>query len=190
MTHRVAPFIIINIVTHLVTGAKPQQNNNSKKQVKTMLTAEAILGLIDQEMITVTEQTKIVDAVSLVVKNKCGAVCVEKDGRIIGLWTERDLMRNILDDGFDIETALVCDYMVTDLHTVPHTATMEEMEDKFVGLYIRHLFVEKDEQIIGLITSRDIMVADLNLKSDEVENLKTFVSLEYYENWRWRKPAG
>lgn len=153
-----------------------------------MITAEAILGLIDQDMIKVPGETSIIDAVNLIVKNKCGAVCVEKDGKIIGLWTERDLMRDILARDFDPATAMIRDHMVTELHTVPHTATMEEMEDKFVGLYIRHLFVEKNGRIIGLVTSRDIMVADLNLKSDEVENLKSFVSLEYYENWRWRKP--
>lgn len=154
-----------------------------------MITAEAVLGLADRDMVTIPEQTKIVDAVNIIVRNKCGAVCVERGGNLVGLWTERDLMRNILEKDFDLYTATVGEYMVTELHTVPHTATMEEMEDKCVGLYIRHLFVEKNGKIIGLVTTRDIMVADLNIKTDEVENLKSYVSLEYYENWRWRKPA-
>lgn len=154
-----------------------------------MITAEAILGLADRHMVTVPEQTRIIDAVDLIVKSKSGAVCVERGGKVVGLWTERDLMRNILSKDFDPYRDTVGDYMVTELHSVPHTATMEEMEDKCVGLYIRHLFVEKEGKIIGLVTTHDIMAADLNIKTDEVENLKSYVSLEYYENWRWRKPA-
>lgn len=153
-----------------------------------MIHAKTLLDLIDCKMVRVPETMTIMNALKLIVENKCGAACVEREGRIIGLWTERDLMRNMVSEGFNIETAVIGDFMVTNLYTVPHTATLEEMEDKFVGLNIRHLFVEKDGQIIGLITSRDLMVADLNMKSDEVKNLKSYVSLEYYENWRWKKP--
>ncbi|MBU1169744.1 MAG: CBS domain-containing protein [Proteobacteria bacterium] len=153
-----------------------------------MLSAEAILRLVNHPMITVPENMTIIDALKSIVDNKCGAVCVERQGQVVGLWTERDLMRNMISGPFDMQTALIGDYMVTNLYTVPHTASLEELEDKCVGLYIRHLFVEKDGQIIGLLTARDLLVADLNLKSDEVKNLKSYVSLEYYENWRWKKP--
>ncbi len=152
-----------------------------------MITAEAIMGMIDKKPVTVPDSMKIIDVVRIIVESKSGAVCVEKNGQIKGLWSERDLMRNILDGGFDINTARVGDYMMDEIHVIPHTARLEEIEDKFVGLYVRHLFVAKEGKIIGVITARDAMAADLNIKSDEVRNLKTYVSLEYYENWRWKK---
>jgi CBS domain-containing protein len=152
-----------------------------------MITAEAIMGMIDKKPVTVPDSMKIIDVVRIIVESKSGAVCVEKNGQIKGLWSERDLMRNILDGGFDINTARVGDYMMDEIHVISHTARLEEIEDKFVGLYVRHLFVAKEGKIIGVITARDAMAADLNIKSDEVRNLKTYVSLEYYENWRWKK---
>ena len=154
-----------------------------------MITAEAILGLIDKKLACVPETMKIIDALKIIVENKTGAVCVERNGEIVGLWTERDLMRNVLMKGFDITHAQVGDHMMKKIHTIPHTTRLVEIEDKFVGLFVRHLFVEKQGKIIGVISTRDLMVADLNIKSDEVKNLKTFVSLEYYENWRWKKPC-
>lgn len=153
-----------------------------------MITAEAIMGMIDKKPVSVPESMIIIDVLKIIVENKSGAVCVERNDRIVGIWTERDLMRNALSDHFDIHTAKVGDYMMGDLNIIPHTARLEEIEDKFVGLYVRHLFVEKEGKIIGVISTRDVMAADLNIKSDEVKNLKTYVSLEYYENWRWKKP--
>ncbi len=153
-----------------------------------MITAEAIMGMIDKKPTTVPHTMTIIDVIRIVVESKSGAVCVEKDGQIAGLWTERDLMRNVLSRNFDMHTARVGDYMMGELHVIPHTARLEEIEDKFVGLHVRHLFVEKAGKIIGVISTRDTLAADLNIKSDEVRNLKSYVSFEYYENWRWKKP--
>ncbi|GAB6096749.1 hypothetical protein JCM14469_30020 [Desulfatiferula olefinivorans] len=123
------------------------------------------------------------------VNNKSGAACVDRQGVIVGLWTERDLMRNLLTKGFDIHTARVGDHMTTDFHTVPHTEGLIEMQDQCAGRCTRHLFVEKEGRIIGLLSTDDLMIANLNAKSDEVSDLKRYVSLEYYENWRWKKPT-
>jgi CBS domain-containing protein len=152
-----------------------------------MLTAETILGLAQRKLIKVSEHTKIADVLKLIIDNKCGEACVVRGADIVGFWSERDLMRNMLTPGFSIETSVIGDYMVTELYTVPHTATLEQMEDRCVGLFIRHLFVEKEGRIIGMVTSWDMMIANLNIKSDEVKNLKSYVSFEYYENWRWKK---
>lgn len=153
-----------------------------------MITAEAIMGMIDKKPVTVAHTMTIIDVIRIVVESKSGAVCVEKDGQITGLWTERDLMRNILIPGFDMHTTRVGDVMMGEMNVIPHTARLEEIEDKFVGLHVRHLFVEKQGKIIGVISTRDTLAADLNIKSDEVRNLKSYVSFEYYENWRWKKP--
>jgi signal-transduction protein with cAMP-binding, CBS, and nucleotidyltransferase domain len=68
------------------------------------------------------------------------------------------------------------------------TANVEEhafqLYDKFLGRRIRHLLIEDGGEIIGLLSVGDVMKANLQEKSEEVDELNHMVSLEYYENWK------
>ena len=46
---------------------------------------------------------------------KIGAILVMEGGKILGIWTERDLTRNTIQDGFDPSTARIRDHMVKDV---------------------------------------------------------------------------
>jgi high-affinity K+ transport system ATPase subunit B len=50
-------------------------------------------------------------------------------------------------------------------------------------MYVRHLFVVQDDEIIGLLSAGDITRACLLERTKELEN----ISWEYYENWRWER---
>lgn len=150
-----------------------------------MITAEEILKINNRDIISLNEDATLYDALKTMVNNKIGAVSVVRKGKIIGLWTERDLLRDILSADFDLKNAKISDFMMPTVYTAPHTSTISELQDRFLGLYIRHLFIEKNGEIIGLISSGDVMKAGLNLKTKEVENLTSYVGLQYYENWKW-----
>jgi hypothetical protein len=51
---------------------------------------------------------------------------------------------------------------------------------------LRHLLIEKNGEFIGVLSSGDVMKANLNEKTKELEELNAMVSWEYYENWRWK----
>lgn len=152
-----------------------------------MKTAEQMIQEKGHQMITVPWDTTIYDALKKMVENKIGAILVTVNGSITGIWTERDLMRNILEEGFDPKTAKIGDYMVKDLITAPHTDTVYNLMDKFLGHRIRHLIIEKNGEFIGMISSGDTLRASLTEKTEELESLKAVVNWEYYENWRWKR---
>ncbi|OGU60370.1 MAG: hypothetical protein A2V66_11475, partial [Ignavibacteria bacterium RBG_13_36_8] len=114
-----------------------------------MKTAEEIWMEKDRNLITVSAETIICDALKIMVENKIGAMLVTKDDKIIGIWTERDLMRDMMKEGFNTKLARIGDYMSTNLRTVPGTATVYHMLDKYLGMRIRHLIVEKEGNYIG-----------------------------------------
>lgn len=151
-----------------------------------MKTADEILNEKNRDMIFVTEDTKIRDALEIMNKNNIGAILVKKENQIVGIWTERDLMKNILMEGFNPDESLIGDYMITDLQSSPHTSTIYKLMDKFLGKRLRHLLIEKDGEYIGLLSSGDVSKAQLADKSEELEKLNAMVGWEYYENWRWR----
>ncbi|RPI03425.1 MAG: CBS domain-containing protein [Calditrichaeota bacterium] len=152
-----------------------------------MKTADDILNEKGSAVYSVSIEATIADAIKLMVDKRIGAVLVEQDGKMVGIWTERDLLRSSLSGNFDPQTARIADHMTLNLITVPHTESMYRLMDKFLGLRLRHLPVEKEGKIIGLLSSGDVIKTALVEKTREFDELNKMVSWEYYENWRWKK---
>jgi signal-transduction protein with cAMP-binding, CBS, and nucleotidyltransferase domain len=148
-----------------------------------MKTAEEVLQEKSRDIISVTINTTIHDALQKMILYKIGSILVEDKGQIVGIWTERDLMHNILDAKFDMKEAYITDFMTTCLPSVPHTFTCDTIMDRFLGMRLRHLLIEKEGQYIGILSAGDVMKATLQEKAQEYKELNFEVSWEYYENW-------
>ncbi len=152
-----------------------------------METAERILQDKEVDIIAVSPETTIAEALRLMIKNQIGAILIKKGEKIVGIWTERDLMRNTVTANFNPATAKIGDYMTTGLLSAPHDNTCYQLLDRFLGLRLRHLLIEKEGKYIGLISTGDVIRACLQAKDEELRKLNAMVSWEYYENWRWKK---
>ena len=148
-----------------------------------MKTAEDILNEKNREMICVSPSVTVYEAVQTMVKHKIGAILIKDNDKIIGIFTERDLLNNAANKDFDPKTALIKDYMQTKLVCVPSTDPIYKLQDKILGAFLRHLIVEKEDQYIGLISAGDVARADLMEKEQHLSS----VSWDYYEDWRWGK---
>lgn len=150
-----------------------------------MQTAEDIVRMKNNEIISVSPQATIAEALQTMVTHKIGAVLVMDAGLIVGIWTERDLMRNTLLEGFDPQRASIGDHMVKEVAFAAYDETIYKLMDKFLGLRLRHLPVEKEGEFIGLLSIGDVLKASLYEKTEELEKLNGMVSWAYYEEWRW-----
>jgi len=137
----------------------------------------------DRPMISVTPETTLFDALQIMVENNIGAIVISENDRVTGIWTERDLMHAAAKADFNPQTVLIKDYMRTGLKTVNFDEPIYKLQDRILGMFVRHLFVVKDEKIIGLLSAGDITRACLLERTKELES----VSWEYYENWRWER---
>lgn len=152
-----------------------------------MYTAEDILYEKGHKIISTHKDTLIKDALKLMVENKIGSIVIEDDEKIVGIWTERDLMKNVIDVSLDLNTAKIGDHMTSTLRSAPHDSSIIQLLDIFLGKRFRHLLIEKDGEFIGILSMGDVIKADLNKKTAELKSLKATVSWEYYENWRFEK---
>jgi len=151
-----------------------------------METAKNMLEGKRREIVSVPVGTTLFAALEKMNQNKVGAILVTRNEKIIGIWTERDLMREVIQEGFDLKNALIEEYMTTVLISAPHTATVFNLMDKFLGLRIRHLFIEEDGNIIGLVSGGDVMKCVIHEKDSELKQLNSMVSWDYYEDWKWK----
>ena len=151
-----------------------------------MKTAGELFVEKSKEMITVSPDVTIYEALKVMTDNKIGAILVKDNGKISGIWTERDLMHNILDQEFDPKTAKIKDYMQTVLFSADYTETILQLQDKFLGRRLRHLLIKRDEEYLGILSVGDVVRASLNVRMKELKELKAIVSWEYYEDWKWQ----
>ena len=151
-----------------------------------MKTAKDMIKEKHGAIISVSSDTVLFDALKKMNQHRVGALLVKKGDDIVGIWTERDLMQNIIQDGFDPKQARIEDVMSTDLISAPHTDTVYNLMDKFLGLRIRHLLIEEDGTFIGLVSVGDVMRCAISEKDAEFRQLNSLVSWDYYENWKWK----
>lgn len=150
-----------------------------------MKTAEDILKDKNREMVIISSDKPIREAIRLMTANKIGAILVEKEKKIVGIWTERDLLHNINLPGFNPDVDVVGDFMTTSLHATEHNSPLLKIKEMFLGLFIRHVLVEKNGDYIGLLSIGDVLRASLIEQDRQIKALNTIASWEYYENWRW-----
>jgi signal-transduction protein with cAMP-binding, CBS, and nucleotidyltransferase domain len=150
-----------------------------------MITAEEVLKEKNREMVCISSDRTIRESLRLMNKQNIGAILVKKKGKIVGIWTERDLLHNINLSEFDPDTNLIGDYMTTPLFTTAHSTSILKIKEMFLGLFIRHILVEKDGDYIGLLSIGDVLRASLVAQGLEIKELNSIGSWEYYENWGW-----
>ena len=150
-----------------------------------MKIAGDILNDKKRDMVTIRPDQTIREALERMQVNRIGAILVKRGEKIVGIWSERDLARDILKQGFDIDTALVENYMSTRLYTAPDDTPILKLQEMFLGLFIRHILITHRRKTVGLLSIGDVMRAGLLEKDTQIRDLTAMASWEYYENWGW-----
>ena len=150
-----------------------------------MKTAHDMIQEKGSEILSVPEGTIVIEALEKMNAGNVGAIMVTRNDTAVGIWTERDLMRNMIDTTFDPHTTRIEEVMTKDVIFTSHTDTVYNLMDKFLGLRLRHLLIKKDGKTIGMVSSGDVMRACIQEKDAELKQLNSIVGWDYYENWRW-----
>ena len=149
-----------------------------------MITAEDILKDKQREIVSISWDRTVYQACCKMVDNKIGAILVKKNEEYVGIWSERDMLRNITSEGFDPKKAKVGDYMTSPLRTASYSTRIYKLEEMFLGLFLRHLIIEKEGEYIGMLSIGDVLRAGLLEKDRQFKDISDFVSWDYYENWK------
>ncbi len=104
-----------------------------------------------------------------------GAVVVLEQGRLRGVFSERDLMKRVVVPRRDPDTTRLEQVMSTDLTKTDEFATVDEAMDLMRRCGCRHLPVMRQDQIVGFISMRDLMLLELEQKSDEIEQMRNYI---------------
>ncbi len=101
-------------------------------------------------MMTAAEAAKIMDAKVI------GSVLIEKDRKIVGMMTERDILRKIVAKGRDPASTAVHEIMTSPLITVNSDSDLGTASRIMDQHRIRRLIVTEEDKIVGIITARNL----------------------------------
>ncbi|WP_406678533.1 CBS and ACT domain-containing protein [Moorella sp. ACPs] len=122
--------------------------------------------------ITVTRDTSVLDALELMKKHKIRRLPVVQDGRLVGLVTERDILRvspspastlSAFEVNYLVAKMTVKDAMIKRPITVPPDMTIEEAALLMREHKIDNLLVMEKEKLVGIITQTDLFEALIKL---------------------------
>jgi len=108
---------------------------------------------------TVKTDDTVHDAVKKMNKFDIGSVIVVSSGRAVGIITETNIMRRIVEPRMDPATVWVKDIMSSPLITVESNAALEEAAKIMAEKRINRLPVMDGDKLLGVISSSDIVKA-------------------------------
>ena len=109
---------------------------------------------------TVKPDDSVHQAVQKMNKFDIGSVIVISSGRPVGIITETNIMRRVVEPRMDPATVWVKDIMTSPLITIEQTAAVEEAAKIMADRKINRIPVINGDKLVGLISSTDIVKAN------------------------------
>lgn len=137
---------------------------------------ESIKDLLrEKEIFTVQSGTSIKEAVNFMASKSVGLVPVMKDEKLIGVFSERDLVKRVIAKDKDLNSTLVDEVMSTNLVIAKIDESNEAVLAKMKEANTRHILIIDNDKLVGVLSLRDLMEVDLNHFKSTVEVLHNYI---------------
>src|SRR5687767_2583452 len=134
-----------------------------------------ILSLKGGNIISVTPQTKVLDALKLMADRNIGSVMVIDGQTYCGLLTERDYARKVILKGKASSETLVKDIMTNDLPPITRDSSIDNCMQLMSDNNLRYLPVFDKETVIGIISINDVIKAVIANQKDTIAQLENYI---------------
>ena len=131
--------------------------------------------LSNQRLISGSVEQTVLEVARMMVEHNISAVPVLKDGLLVGIFTERDLMSGVVATGKSAADLVVRDVMTDDPLTIDPDDSLETCLTSMRRHDFRHLPVCKGRDLRGIVSLRDILLHDLDEKGDEVRMMRAYL---------------
>lgn len=117
----------------------------------------------DDGVVTVSAKQSVAQVAELLAQRRIGAVVVSEDGRVAeGILSERDIVRGLGRRGAAVLAETAGDLMTREVVTCGLEDTAETVMSRMTEGRFRHIPVEKDGELVGLISVGDVVKVRLN----------------------------
>ena len=141
------------------------------------MTVKAILEEKGHDVVTIEPERTLAEAAEFLTRNRIGAVVVTRgEGRIVGILSERDIVRAIGNDGAEALTRSVSAAMTSEVKVCRETSTVNEVMEIMTRGRFRHLPVEKDGLLDGIVSIGDVVKRRIQDVEREAEEIRAYIA--------------
>jgi CBS domain-containing protein len=136
----------------------------------------AILDRKGRHVYSVPPTATIAQAVTEMNRHRVGSVIVMEGERLVGIFTERDVLRRVVGADIDPKQTCVTKVMSPEVITISLDATIDETTQIFTEKRCRHLPVVEQGHVVGAISIGDITRWIGEAHRAEAEHLKNYIT--------------
>jgi CBS domain-containing protein len=137
-----------------------------------------VLQLCDPEAAAVPVEASVGDAIRKMLDYHVGAVgVVDSEGRVAGIFTERDVLRKLSLSRLDPEVTPVREVMTTPVEMATQVTGPTEAMATMMERHFRHLpVVDNNGKLLGILSIRNLLEWRIDGLTQELESLEHYVS--------------
>ncbi len=145
-----------------------------------MITVRNLMQMKGQQIWQISPQASILDALNLMTQKDIGALPVVDSASLVGIISERDIVRILAEKhGFKAESE-VARYMTHEVITTSTDSTVEDCMQLMTTHHIRHLPVMEEGKLIGLVSIGDVVKACITDRDETINHLENYIGGQGY----------
>lgn len=127
------------------------------------------------EVLSIEESKMVLEAVKVMADAKVGSIIVTFQGKLAGIFTERDLLRLVAEKSDSLGTIPLKDVMTSQLTVAGPDEDVNDVLTTMISKRFRHMPVMDGEKIIGLISIGDAVKTKLEKTQEEMHSLREYM---------------
>lgn len=141
-----------------------------------MTTIRDILMRKGTYVATVNPEATVLEAARIMNDEKIGALVVAQSEKMVGIFTERDILRQVVALGRDPAQTRVGDVMTSQVACGRMETTLDECRAVMTNRRIRHLPVIDEQRLTGIVTIGDLMAWEISDHKDTIQFLHAYIT--------------
>lgn len=141
-----------------------------------MRTVRQLLESKPAEIIAISPDAPVIDAIRLMAERRVGALVVMEGARLAGILSERDYARKIVLQGRSSRDTPVRDIMTAEVITVRPEDSSDHCMQVVTDKRIRHLPVMQGGDVVGVLSIGDLVRAVIEEQKQELDQLQRYIA--------------
>jgi CBS domain-containing protein len=125
---------------------------------------------------TVGPDATVAELIGELAAHNVGALPVVDGGRIVGIVSERDVVRRLHAGGAELLGARVADIMTTEVTTCSPSDDVTDLAAVMTDRRFRHLPVVVEGELAGIVSIGDLVKARIDLLESERAQLQSYIA--------------
>ena len=127
----------------------------------------------------VSHAASVAEAVAEMNRHRIGSVLVKSEGKVVGIFTERDVLTRVVSSGRDPKTTAIREVMTADYQRITSDTSVEDAMQLMTDKRVRHLPVLENDEALGMLSIGDVTRWLLKVNEMEAENLRRYLFSDY-----------